>query len=304
MSNSTTTTRTSARGARGTTAGPAGGEKSRRIDSLGRSIRLGISRIGYELRVYSRQGDSVFFTFLFPIVMLSIFAVAFSNAGNIGAAPDGTGGISFAAYYLPGMVAAGMLLSGVQNLGVDIAGEKGDGTLKRLGGSPLPVISYFIGKIGMVLVSAVVQAALLLLVARILFNVDVPTDPAKWLTFAWVFLLGVITSCVLGIALSALPRSGKSATAVVIPIVLLLQFISGVYLQFTMLPEWLQNVASIFPLKWMAQGMRSVFLPEGFATVEQGGTWNLPWVAIIMGVWFVVGLLLTRMTFRWIRKDT
>ena len=202
------------------------------------------------------------------------------------------------------MVAAGMLLSGIQNLGVDIAGEKGDGTLKRLGGSPLPVISYFIGKIGMVFVSAVFQAALLFIVAVVFFNVELPTDPEKWLTFSWVFVLGVITSCVLGIALSALPRSGKSATAVVIPIVLLLQFISGVYLQFNMLPVWLQNFASIFPLKWMAQGMRSVFLPEKFASVEQNGVWDLGWVAIILVVWFVVGLLLTRMTFRWIRKDT
>lgn len=278
--------------------------ESPRVHSIGRSIRLGLSRVGYELKVYSRQGDSVFFTFLFPILMLSIFAVAFSNAGNIGAAPDGTGGITWAAFYLPGMVAAGMLLSGVQNLGVDIANEKGDGTLKRLGGSPLPVISYFIGKIGMVMVSAVLQAALLLVVARFAFGVDLPTDPEKWLVFGWVFLLGVVTSCVLGIALAAVPRSGKSATAVVIPIVLLLQFISGVYLRFSMLPEWLQNVAAIFPLKWMAQGMRAVFLPESFAALEQTGDWDLPWVAIIMGVWFVVGLLLCRMTFRWIRKDT
>ncbi|MEO7148061.1 MAG: ABC transporter permease, partial [Terrimesophilobacter sp.] len=159
------------------------------VDTISRSIRLGVSRIGYELKTYARQGDSVFFTFLFPIVMLSIFAVAFSATGNIGANPDGSGGITFAAYYLPGMVAAGMLLSGVQNLGVDIAGEKGDGTLKRLGGSPLPIFSYFIGKIGMVMISAVVQAALLLLVARVLFNVELPTDPAKWLLFTWVFLL-------------------------------------------------------------------------------------------------------------------
>ena len=299
MTNMTNTTNTASH-----STGAGSTAQGQHIDTLGRTIRLGISRVGYELKVYSRQGDSVFFTFLFPILMLSIFAVAFSGRGNLGAAPDGTGGISWAAYYLPGMIAAGMLLSGVQNLGVDIAGEKGDGTLKRLGGSPLPVISYFIGKIGMVFLSAVVQAALILLVARVGFNVDLPTDPQDWLLFSWVFVLGVTTSCVLGIALSALPRSGKSATAVVIPIVLLLQFISGVYLQFTMLPEWLQNFASVFPLKWMAQGMRAVFLPEGFATLEQDGTWNLPWVAIIMGVWLVVGLVLTRMTFRWIRKDT
>ena len=155
----------------------------------------------------------------------------------------------------------------------------------------------------MVMVSAVFQAILLLVIARFGFNVALPGDPNKWMTFAWVFLLGVITSCVLGIALSAVPRSSRSATAVVIPIVVLLQFISGVYLQFSMLPGWLQNFAGIFPLKWMAQGMRAVFLPESFATLEQTGDWNLGWVAIIMSLWFVVGLLLCRYTFRWIRED-
>lgn len=118
-----------------------------------------------------------------------------------------------------------------------------------------------------------------------------------------MFLFGVITSCVLGIALSALPRTGKSATAVVIPIVLLLQFISGVYLNFAQLPGWLQNFASIFPLKWMAQGMRAVFLPQSFEAMEPSGAWNLGLVALVMGVWLVAGLLLCRFTFRWIRRD-
>lgn len=270
----------------------------------GRGIRLGLTRIGYEIRVYFRVGDQVFFTFLFPVVMLSIFATAFSTAGNVGTNPDGTGGISQGAYFLPGMVAAGILLSGVQNLATDIATEKSDGTLKRLGGSPLPMISYFIGKMGQVFLTSLAQVALLLFVARVVFSIELPTEPEKWATFAWLYLLGIITCAVLGIALSSVPRSGKSATAVVIPIVLVLQFISGVYLMFTMLPEWLQNIASLFPLKWLAQGMRSVFLPESFATLEQNGVWDLGWVAVNLLVWCVVGLVLCRLTFRWIRKDS
>jgi ABC-2 type transport system permease protein len=100
------------------------------------------------------------------------------------------------------------------------------------------------------------------------------------------------------------PRSGKSATAVIIPIVLILQFISGVYLSFTQLPDWLQNFASIFPLKWMAQGMRSVFLPDSFASAEQSGGWDLGTTALVLAVWLVVGLVVCRLTFRWIRKDS
>ena len=266
----------------------------------GRTVLLGLSRVRSEVTTYFRQGDSVFFSFLFPLVMLTIFSVAFSEQ-NLGTedAP-----LSAAACYLPGMMAAGLLLSGLQNLAIDIAGEKGDGTLKRLAGTPLPVLSYFIGKIGQVFVTGILQAAMLLVVARFAFQVELPTQPEKWATFAWVFVLGVSTSAILGIALSGLPRSGKSATAVIIPIALVLQFISGVYLGFSQLPEWLQTVASVFPLKWMAQGMRSVFLPENFASLEQGGTWDLAGVAIVTAIWLVVGLAVTRMTFRWIRKDS
>ncbi|TFB77380.1 ABC transporter permease [Cryobacterium glaciale] len=267
------------------------------------TFELGLSRIGYETRLYFRSPDTLFFTFFFPFIMLGIFTAAFSASGNIGANPDGSGGVSVGAYYLPGMLAAGMLLSGVQNLAVDIAGEKSDGTLKRLGGTPLSPLSYFLGKIGQVFVTAILQAGLLLLVARFLLDIALPTEPEKWATFAWVFLFGVITSAFLGIALASVPRSGKSATAVVIPVVLVLQFISGVYLQFTQLPEWMQNLASIFPLKWMAQGMRSVFLPESFAGAEQTGSWDLVWVAGALGMWLVVGLVVSRVTFRWIRRD-
>lgn len=262
-------------------------------------LRNGVSRAGYEVRGYFRQGDTVFFTFLFPLLMLLIFSVAFTDA-TFG--PPGAE-LSAAEFYLPGMLAAGLLLSGLQNMSIDIAMEKGDGTLKRLGGTPLSPVSYFLGKLGQVLVTGILQSAVLILVAVVAFGVELPTSAERWLTFAWVFVLGVTTCALLGIALSALPRSGRSATAVVIPIVLVLQFISGVYIAFSGLPEWLQNVASVFPLKWLAQGMRAVFLPDAFEAVEAGGSWDLPGIALACGIWLVVGLVLARLTFRWIRKD-
>ena len=267
------------------------------------TVALGVLRARYEVKTYFRQPDTIFFTFLFPVVMLGIFSVAFQGLGNVGAAPDGSGGVTQATYYLPAMIAAGILLSGVQNLAVDIAVERSDGTLKRLGGTPLPVVSYFIGKMGRVVVTGILQVALLLLVARLVFDVALPTDADSWLRFAWIYALGILTSAVLGIALSALPRSGASATAVVIPIVLILQFISGVYLAFNLLPEWLRTIASIFPLKWIAQGMRSVFLPASFEAHEPSGSWQLGWMALVLLAWLIAGLVVCRLTFRWIRKD-
>src|SRR5690606_29694135 len=90
----------------------------------GRTLSLGVRRIGYEIRAYFRQGDAVFFGFLFPIVMLTIFSVAFSEA-SFGTDANGDP-VSAADFYLPAMLAAGVLLSGLQNMALDIATEKGD----------------------------------------------------------------------------------------------------------------------------------------------------------------------------------
>lgn len=266
-------------------------------------LRSGLSSVRLELRGYFRTPDTVFFTFLFPVLMLGIFGVAFEASGDVGTKPDGTGGISMAAYYLPGMIAAGIMLSGLQNLAIDIAREKSEGWLRRLGGTPISPISYFIGKAGQILITSVLQVAVLIAFAVVVFRVELPSDPALWLRFAWIFLLGIVTMTLLGIALSALPRSSRSATAVIIPIVLFLQFISGVYLQFSMLPDWLQNFASIFPLKWLAQGMRSVFLPDHFAAMESSGSWDLGLVAVFLLGWLVAGLVISLCTFRWIRRS-
>jgi ABC-2 type transport system permease protein len=269
----------------------------------GRALRLGARRVAWEVRQYFRERDTVFFTFLFPTVIFLVFAAAFSSRDPIGVRPDGTGGISVAAYYLPGLVAAGVVLSGIQNLGIAIAQERSDGTLKRLGGSPLPVVSYFIGKAGSVLVTAAIQLVLLLAVAHLLFGVALPSDATHWFRFAWVFLLSILMAAVLGIGISGIPRTGRSASAVIVPILLVLQFVSGVYFTFSDLPDWLQTVAGFFPVKWVAQGMRSAFLPERFAAAEQHGTWDLGTAALVLVAWTVVGLVAARITFRWVRRD-
>lgn len=265
---------------------------------LARTARLGVRRIGFELRQYFRAGDQVFFTFLFPTVMYLIFATIFT--GDVG---QGADKVSMATYYLPGLVAGGIFLSGVQGLSIEIAVEKSDGTLKRLGSTPISPATYFIGKIGEVFVTAILQIALLLTVAVVLYQVELPTDASAWGRFAWVFVLGLLSCALLGVALSSVPRSGKTASAVVIPVVLLLQFISGVYIAFSSLPEWLQNVAGVFPLKWIAQGMRASLLPESFAAAEPGGEWQLGLVAVMLALWLVVGVVMSRVTFRWIRRN-
>ena len=261
----------------------------------------GFRRIGYELKNYIKTPDALFFNFFFPLMMLVIFTVAFSDMELDIPGVDRV--LTSADVYLPAMLAMGVLVSGTQNLGIDMAIEKHDGTLRRLSGSPISPVSYFIGKFGQVLISATVQAILLVAIAHFVFGAYLPDQLQSWLTLTWVFYLGLLASSILGIAISALPRSAKSANSVVLPPILILQFISGVYLSFSQLPEWLQNFASIFPLKWIAQGFRSVFYPDEFKMVELGGEWYLDQVALALSIWVILGLVVTLMTFRWVRKS-
>ena len=269
----------------------------------GRSVvGMGLWRARYEIAQYVRSGDTVVFTFVFPVLMLGLFSVAFGAEGDMQPAP-GLPPVPVAQMYLPAMLAAGLLLSGFQNLAIDIAVDRSEGVLKRLGATPLSPVSYFVGKIVQVGATGIAQAVVIIAFAAIVLQVPLPTDPGRWFTFAWVFVLGLTGSALLGVALSAVPRSSRSAVAVVIPTVLVVQFISGVYFLFYMLPEWLQTAASFLPVKWMAQGMRYVFLPDAYSALEQNGEWNVAGVAIALTVWLVIGLVLARATFRWNRSD-
>lgn len=280
-----------------TTSGPGRmtGGPADRAAAAPSALSLGLARTGIELRQFVRERDSMVFTFAFPVILLFIFGSVFS--GDIG------GGVSFTQYFTAGMIASGIVLSSFQSLAISIAIERDDGSLKRLRGTPMPPAAYFLGKIGMVLVSSVIQTAVLLAVGWLLFGLDLPASVGLWLRFAWIFVLGTAAGTVVGIAYSSVPRSSRSAAAVVSPVVIVLQFISGVFFIFSELPSWMQNVGAVFPLKWLAQGMRSVFLPQGFQSQEVGGTWGLPQTALVLTAWTVVGLVLALRTFRWSRRD-
>jgi ABC-2 type transport system permease protein len=260
------------------------------------AVKVGLSRTGLEVKQFFREKEQLIFTFFFPIIFLGIFSAVFGGT-------DFSDGVDAATYFTPGMIASGIFLTSFQSLAITIAMERDEDLLKRLRGTPMSPQSYFIGKIGLVLVTSILQFGLLLAIAGLALGVDIPSEPVKWLHFLWIFVLGTASGSVLGIAFSVVPKSGKAASAVVTPVVLLLQFISGVYFVYSSLPAWMRTVAEVFPLKWLAQGMRSVFLPTGYEVNEPGGSWQLGTGAIVLSVWLVVGLIVAQRVFRWTRRD-
>ncbi|WP_267245823.1 ABC transporter permease [Streptomyces sp. PR69] len=254
--------------------------------------RLGLARGALEVKQFFRQRDQAVFTFAFPIVLLFLFASIFSD--------DVEGaGITASQLYVPAMIAAGIMATSFQSLGISIAIERDEKQLRRLRGTPMPPAAYFLGKVWLVLVTGLLETAALLTVGAVFYGVDLPTEPSAWLRFGWILLLGLTGCALLGIAISSVPKSGQSASSVVVLPFLVLQFISGVYISIDTIPSWMLNIGALFPLKWLAQGLRGVFLPESAMVLEQAGGWEYGRVALVLGAWCIGGLALCLMTFRW-----
>ena len=255
------------------------------MNTLKETLHIGVLRSFLEVKQFMRQRESVVFTLFFPVILLFIFGTVFKDT----IAP----GVTFSQYFVAGMIASGLVNTGFQQLAITIPMERDDGTLKRLRGTPMSVSSYFIGKALLVTILMIVQTILLLFFGSVVFDLNLPTDPMLWWNFTWLVILGSACSTVLGIAFSVVPKSGRGASAVVSPIVIILQFFSGVFFVFTSLPVWMQQFAALFPLKWLTQGMRSVFLPADFASQEVAGDWEIGKTALILVIWLVLGLIIS-----------
>jgi ABC-2 type transport system permease protein len=258
--------------------------------------RTSLVRGRAELRQFFRQRQSVVFTFALPIILLVLFGQIFH--GQIGHT-----GVSFRQYFLAGIIASGLMSTAFVGLGDSVAADREDGTLARLAGTPLQPAAYFAGKAILAIGLSLAEVAALLALGVAMLGLHLPASPERWLTFGWVFLLGSATCALLGIAVGSLAASTRSSFALLNLPYLVLSFISGVYFVFSRLPAGLQHIAALFPLKWICQGLRSVFLPDRLLAAEPAHSWEHGRIALVLVAWLVVSLVVCVRIFRWRSQD-
>ena len=264
-----------------------------RVVALPSVVQLGLVRGVAELKQFSRNKEAVIFSLGFPALMLILLGSIFnSNENQFGA--------SSSQVFAASMIAYGIVSTAFITMGVGISLDREDGTLKRLRGTPLTAPSYFIGKLIMVAVCVVAEVVIMLAVGMLVFDMTLPSEASRWVTFAWLLVLSLIACTLCGIAASSIAKSGRSAGVVLNVPSVALQFLSGIFVHpITALPAWMLGLSSIFPVKWMGQGFRSVFLPDTMTATEAAGSWEHGTTALVLAAWCVIGLVLALMTFRW-----
>jgi ABC-2 type transport system permease protein len=258
-------------------------------------VGIGLSRIVPELKMFYRRPEQMALTFSMPAVICLLLGSIFS--ATLPGTDTSTGAVIAAS-----MLAYGILSASFINLGVSISADRETGGLRRLRGTPATASSYFIGKIMLVAIVSLAEAVILLSVGVLVFRLHLPTSFFSWFTLAWVFVLGSVSCSLLGIFVSNLASNALSAAVITNGPAVGLQFVSGTYVPLMVLPTWMLIVGSVFPVKWMAQGFRSVLLPPQMVAFEPAGSWEHGRIFLVLAAWSIVGVLACVSVFRWSDK--
>lgn len=264
--------------------------------TLPTALRIGVSRVVPELKMFYRRPEQLALTFSMPAVICVLLGSIFS--AKLPSSDTSTGAVIAAS-----MLAYGILSTSFINLGISIAADRDTGALKRLRGTPTTASSYFVGKILLVAIVSLAEAVILLSVGVLVFKLRLPADLSGWFTLTWVFVLGTISCSLLGIFISNLASNAVSAAVITNGPAVGLQFLSGTYVPLMALPMWMLTVGSIFPVKWMAQGFRSVLLPAEMVVFEPAGAWEHWRIFFVLTAWSIGGVIACRAVFRWSQQN-
>jgi ABC-2 type transport system permease protein len=244
----------------------------------------------YDGLIFLRNRQSQFFTLALPVLFLVIFASVFSS-GTVAVAG---GTLKTSVYYVPGIMALGVIAASFVNLVISVTAARESGIYKRRRATPLPASVIIAGRALTAVVTALVIAGVLLAIGWPAFGASVPsrTAPALIVTIA----VGALAFCCLGYAVASLIANADSAQPLTQALVLPLYFISGVFVPAAQIPGWLRNVASLFPVRHLAQALLTAYNPHtsgaGFAWQDLG----------VVALWGALGLVVALRRFSWLPR--
>jgi ABC-2 type transport system permease protein len=242
-------------------------------------------QLRYDQKVFWRNPAAVFFTVLFPVLLLLIFATVFGDQEI-----DVAGGIGITTYYVPAIITLSVVSATMQTLAMSLVIAREDSRLKRGRGTPMPAWVFVAGRVGNSIVVAALMLALVALLGRLLYGVPIPWERAPELLV--VLVVGAASFCCLGIALTAAIPSQDAAAPIANALLLPLYFLSGVFIPEDELPAGVIDFANHFPIRPFFQSFFDAYVP--------GAGPALAWDHLaVVALWGLGGLLLAVRFFRW-----
>lgn len=249
------------------------------------AVQGAVRRVRWEQKEFWRNPAAAAFTFAFPLMFLVIFtAINGNNEIEVAGAR-----VRFAQYYVPAIVAFGVISACYTNLAFAISIRRENGILKRMRGTPLSPTLYLTGLVGSVVVVSLILTALTTALGIVAYGV---TFPGRYLGLAVTIALGAFAFSTLGVAVSTVVPNEDAAPAIINFILFPLLFISGTFGPISD-SSALGRVAALFPVWHLNKQIVRVFNP--FAS----GTGVSAVDALALLGWGAFGLFVAVRRFRW-----
>ncbi|MPZ51969.1 MAG: ABC transporter permease [Acidimicrobiia bacterium] len=255
------------------------------------AVRVGLNRgwIEFKQSVKSPQ-DQGFYLFMGGGALLYLFLSRNSVV-------EGTS-LLRPTVVLPSLLGALIAFGVVVGPAYSLAMEREDGTLLRAKAAPNGVVGYVAGQILYQSLGLLPMMAVILIPSFFLFEGLMGGGASGWWTMVWVTVLGLLAALPIGIVVGSLVKSAQKVGTWGMTPIMGLAGISGIFYPVQALWDWLQVVAQIFPMYWIALGMRSAFLPSEAATFEIGGSWRTLETVGVLATWAVLGFLVAPVVLR------
>jgi ABC-2 type transport system permease protein len=198
---------------------------------------------------------------------------------------------------LPSFLGMSIAFGGLVGAASTIALDREEGTLLRAKATPNGMLGYLVGKIVMLTLTSLIGIVAIIIAGSMVAD-GLVFDARAWLLLALIFVVGMVATVPIGVALGSLMKSSAQAFGLVFMPTGLLIYPSGIFTPITTLPAWLQWVGQAFPFYWVGLGARSAMLPAEMVAVEIGKSWRTLETFAVLGVWAVIGMLLAPILLR------
>ena len=243
--------------------------------------RLFLHELRTQQRLFWRNREAAFFTFLLPIIFLVLLGSVYGD--------EEIDGVRGSTYLLAGMIGYGVAATAFAGLAISFVIRRESGVLKRVRGTPMPPAVYVGAVIASTLVVIGAEVVAQILLGHFALDAAWPASPAS---FVAIVLLGTAAFAALGLAITGLVRSAEGSSAVVNAVYLPMTFISGSFFSTRSFPDFVEAISDVLPLTFLLRLIRALFI-DGETFVSHPG-----WLAAL-AVWGAAGVAIALRTFRW-----
>ena len=158
---------------------------------------------------------------------------------------------------VPGLLGIVLTLTLVMQTAIGVTREQERGTMESLLATPVQPLEVMIGKLAPFVIVGMIQTALILLMARVLFDVPMAGGWAGLILGVTLFIIG---SLGLGFLISTVTRTQLQAMQLSVFYLLPSILLSGFMFPFRGMPDWAQALGTMIPVTHFIRVVRGALL--------------------------------------------